>query len=352
MRWLALPLLLGLAHGVTDGVVGWLLGSLIQTLPLPQVGLMILLYNFLAFAGQPVAGLLVDRLKRPRTAVLVALLLTSAVLLVGRADPISAVALAGLGSALFHVGGGALALGATPGRAAGPGIFAAPGVLGLAVGGVLASNRTTIIWPVLLLLLLLIISIVILSLSQPDLLDHQHRADTPHFTGHDVIMLMLLGAIASRSLIWSSLQFVFQAQGELIVQMAVAAALGKLAGGVLADRLGWRCWVMGTLALAAPLLVVGEGYPALFLAGVALLQSVTPVTLAAMGRLLPRAPAMAAGLTLGFGVALGGIPVAVGTGAMIITPPGILLIILVALPLLFWSLQRAETVERSYASSP
>lgn len=181
MRWLALPLLLGLAHGVTDGVVGWLLGSLIQTLPLPQVGLMLLLYNFLAFAGQPVAGLLVDRLKRPRTAVLVALLLTSAVLLVGRADPISAVALAGLGSALFHVGGGALALGATPGRAAGPGIFAAPGVLG---------------------------------------------------------------------------------------------------------------------------------------------------------------------------VALGGIPVAVGTGAMIITPPGILLIILVALPLLFWSLQRAETVGRSYASSP
>src|SRR5262245_43874184 len=164
MRRLTLPLALGLAHGVADGAAGLLLGGLPGSMPLEQVALLVLLYNALAFGGQPVVGLLADRAGRPRAAALVGLLLLAGALLAGIGQPQAAVALAGLGSAAFHVGGGALALCATKGRASGPGLFAAPGVVGLAAGGALAAAGYTAIWPFLLPLLALAVAITTIEL--------------------------------------------------------------------------------------------------------------------------------------------------------------------------------------------
>ena len=123
------PLLLGLAHGVADGSVGMQLGSLNGTVSFERIGLLVLLYNLLAFGSQPLVGLVIDRLRAPRGAVLLGLACHCAALLLSHAAPAGAVVLAGIGSAAFHVGGGALALCATSGRAVGPGLFAAPGVV-------------------------------------------------------------------------------------------------------------------------------------------------------------------------------------------------------------------------------
>src|SRR5262245_205869 len=160
MRRLTLPLMLGLAHGVADGAAGLLLGGLAHTMSLERVALLVLLYNALAFGGQPIAGLIADRLGRPRAAAVAGLLLLSAALLLGQRQPQLAVALAGMGSATFHVGGGALALCATRGRAAGPGLFAAPGVVGLAACGALAAGGYLLVWPLVLALGVLMFAIV------------------------------------------------------------------------------------------------------------------------------------------------------------------------------------------------
>src|SRR5262245_55559031 len=165
MRRLALPLILGLAHGVADGAAGLLLGGLPHMMTLERVALLVLLYNALAFGGQPLLGLIADRVGQPRTAALAGLLLLAAALLAGQ-QPLAAVVLAGLGSAAFHIGGGALALCATQGRAAGPGLFAAPGVVGLAAGGALAAAGYTAIWPFLLPLLALAIAITAIEIPE------------------------------------------------------------------------------------------------------------------------------------------------------------------------------------------
>ncbi len=179
MRRLTLPLVLGLAHGVADGAAGLLLGGLPRTMGLERVALLVLLYNALAFGGQPIAGLIADRLGRPRGAALAGLLLLSVALLLGRSQPQLAVALAGLGSAAFHVGGGALALCATQGRAAGPGLFAAPGVVGLACGGMLAVGGYSAPWPFLLPLLALAAAIARMALpAMPYLATTDHRPPT------------------------------------------------------------------------------------------------------------------------------------------------------------------------------
>ncbi|HWQ14760.1 MAG TPA: hypothetical protein VNL77_18320, partial [Roseiflexaceae bacterium] len=70
--------LLGIAHGLGDGAAGYLLGGLARSMLLADVALLVLLYNALAFGGQPLAGMLVDRAGRPRAAALAGLLLTLA----------------------------------------------------------------------------------------------------------------------------------------------------------------------------------------------------------------------------------------------------------------------------------
>jgi FSR family fosmidomycin resistance protein-like MFS transporter len=363
MRRLTLPLILGLAHGVADGAAGLLLGCLPQAMTLERVALLVLIYNALAFGGQPIVGLITDRLGRPRAAALAGLLLLASALLLGQRQPQLAVMLAGLGSAAFHVGGGALALCATQGRAAGPGLFAAPGVVGLAVGGALAASGYIAPWPFLLPLLALVVAVARIeppalpdwaTTGQPDT-RHKTR-DTRYTTGdqaqsticnlqsaipegHDIVMLVLLAAIALRSAVWSAVELLFDGRYETLLMLALAAAAGKILGGLLADRFGWRRWVIGALLLATPLLAFGGRNLFLLLPGVALLQSATPAALAMTWRLLPRQPATAAGLGLGLAIALGGIPTLGGLGPALAVPPVLIGVLLAAALALWWALR-------------
>jgi FSR family fosmidomycin resistance protein-like MFS transporter len=218
------------------------------------------------------------------------------------------------------VGGGALALCATHGMASGPGLFAAPGVVGLALGGLVAARGVLATWPALALLALLI---GLIALLRPPTLPYTAAPAEPLLEGHDLVMLLLLAAIAFRSALWSAFQVVFHGEWEMLLAMAAAAAAGKLAGGILADRFGIRRWAMLALALSTPLLALGQRQPAVLLAGVALLQSATPACIVAVSRLLPRRPATAAGLTLGLAIAAGGIPALAGAGPFLAAAPAL-----------------------------
>lgn len=335
MRRLILPTTLGLAHGVGDGAAGLLLGALPRVMPLEQVSILVLLYNLLAFGAQPMVGWATDKLRRPRAVAVTGLLLLGLALLIMHPQPVLAVILAGLGSATFHVGGGALALCATQGRAAGPGLFAAPGVLGLAIGGALAITNHIFVWPFLLLLAGL--AGLILALKAPAL-PYTTQESEPLFESHDLIMLVLLAAISLRSLVWTTLQYLLQMRWEMLLLMAVAAMLGKALGGFLADYVGWRRWTLGALLGAALLLNFGARHPWALILGVALLQSATPAALAATLRLMPRQPATAAGLALGLAIALGGLPMLGGWTLAIGSPPVLAVIAAVAAMLLVLAL--------------
>jgi FSR family fosmidomycin resistance protein-like MFS transporter len=334
-----------------------LLGSLPHSMALEQVALLVLMYNALAFGAQPLVGLIADRVGQPRAVALLGLGLLGFALVVFGEQPRLAVALAGVGSAAFHVGGGALALCATRGRAAGPGLFAAPGVVGLAAGGALAAGGYLLVWPVLLTLGVLAFALIELELPalpyEPAIDDRrsttnslqsssiaEHRSSSVEFERHDLVMLALLAAIALRSAIWSSLQFLSAGHYDMLIAMAVAAAAGKIAGGALADWIGWRRWAFGALALAASLLALGGQSLVALLAGVALLQSVTPLAIAATARQLPRQPATAAGLALGLAIAIGGIPSVGGLSAALGAPIALASMLVAAALALWWAVSR------------
>jgi len=304
MKQLGLPVLTGLAHGVSDAVAGFLVVQVLMLNSLPTVDY-ILLYNALAFGLQPVAGLLLDTLNVPRRAAALGLLLSALSLSLTWFSLTWGILFAGLGSAIFHTGGGSTALTSTPGRAAGPGIFAAFGVIGLAVGSQLGFyySVTTIIGFVLTLIILAVtlwfFPVSSTMFSKPDSVS----------IGMNIELLAfgLVLAIALRSFVWAGLQSGAAGYSQLALSIALAAGLGKLLGGFLADQFGWHTYAVIATVMGAFLLAFRGEVLWLLLAGIFFLQSVTPLSLAALGRLMPSSPALAASLALGVGVLLGGL---------------------------------------------
>lgn len=337
-RPLPLVALLGAAHAVSDGAAGLLIGHLTTKTPVAELGVVVLMYNALAFAAQPAIGLLVDRVRRPRAAVFASLgLMGMALLMIDQ--PLAAVILAGLASAVFHVGGGTIAINVTPDRATGLGVFAAPGVIGLACGTALAV--TDLFNPEVFLMLLALVGVGFGLMSRSMSMERS-LPETPVFEDHDLIVVVLLAAIALRSTLWTSFEWVLNGNLPMVLAAAWVAGAGKAIGGVLADRFGWRRWAIGALTIAAPLLVVGPGSVVTFLIGLALLQSVTPVALAAIAKMLAGQPGVAAGLSLGLSIAVGGLFVFGGLAPFIAAPPIIVGLLAGIGAGMWWALRRGK----------
>lgn len=306
---------LGAAHAVSDGSAGWLIANSASRLSIAEVGVLTIIYNALAFAAQPAVGLLLDRIQQPRRTVFASFGLMGLAVLVAN-QPLFAVALAGLASAMFHVGGGMLAIGAARDRATGLGVFAAPGVIGLAIGAALAAADSG---PLVLVILLIAVTIGIGWLTRSVIPERSEPKVTP-LVDRDLIVITVLIAIALRSAVWSAFEWMLNGNTSMLLAAALAAGTGKIVGGALADRLGWRPWTIGSASLAAVLLAIGPSGGGLFLIGLALLQSATPVALAATVQLLPGRSGLAAGLSLGLAIAVGGLFVFAGWGAYLASP--------------------------------
>jgi FSR family fosmidomycin resistance protein-like MFS transporter len=305
-----LPLLLGLSHGISDAAAGLLVMQVLMLNIAPEGAFLILLYNGLAFGLQPLAGLILDRLNQPRQGAAAGLVLTAVGIITSWKSLPFGIFLAGLGSMFLHSGGGSVAITSTPGKASAPGVFAAFGVVGLAIGSQLAfyfSETTTIVFIGGLLTLALIIWLwkVPFSASLENdgivLPDYLKTIAWP-------LVIALIFAIALRSLVWTGIGSGAAGYSRIALSLALAAGAGKLLGGFAADRLGWLRYLVVALVLTMILLVMGRNWFAPTLVGVFCLQSVTPLSIAALGRLMPRTPALAASLALGTAIILGGVP--------------------------------------------
>jgi len=332
-----LPIILGLAHGVNDCAAGMLLGNLSGSVSIYGAGFLIFLYNILAFGAQPLAGLLTDRIKNPKLISVLGILIMAASLAASAISPVISVILAGAGSAMFHVGGGALALCVTPGKASGPGMFAAPGVAGLALGGYFAFYGEFHLIP---LLIMLAVTGALIIASQIPVMPYSLPKETEEFEKHDLIMVVILFAIALRSAVWNIFQYIGTGSEFNLILIGIAAMAGKMGGGFAADKIGWRNYTVPALITSIPLLILGGSNIAFFLPGIALLQSVTPVLIAAVAKGMPRLPATASGLTLGFAIAAGGLPFTAGIDIeMINSPPVISAALLVTALTLYYVLK-------------
>jgi MFS family permease len=122
---------------------------------------------------------------------------------------------------------------------------------------------------------------------------------------HDIIMILLLTIISLRSVIWNVFQLLHENNYEWLIAIATAAAAGKIAGGWLADKIGWRLYVLISLTAATPLLTLFKKELILFCIGVGLLQSGIPATTSLLIHSMRGKTERAIGLSFGTAIIAG-----------------------------------------------
>jgi len=272
---------------------------------------LVLGYDLLAFGLQLPLGMVVDRLRVVRAALISGLILTFGGLLLIEHAPVATMLVAGIGNALFHLGAGAFVLVAAQGRAAPAGVFVAPGALGLGLGMWMGRDADLAIWP--LVALLAIALAVALRLRNPRT-DGSEQPARPVGSGTQARLTLwwsVLGLLVASIMVRS---FVGFAGGRgcppgllLAFGIPIAGFVGKLVGGLISDRIGWLETSVGALLLSAPILAFAGHTPAGLLPGLVVFQVTMPVTLTAAYLLFPRSPATAFGLPC-LGLIVGSLP--------------------------------------------
>ncbi len=294
----------------------------------------IVLYNVLAFGMQLPFGWISDRLKIPVLSAILGILSLSAGLFLFR-FAILATILAGLGNALFHVGGGTISLNYKPQKAALPGVFVSTGGLGLFAGGWLVKLYG--FHTLHFLIPLLVTAIILLFLK--DLSINYKIPAKGKINYRYLIIVLILITICIRSVVGLSLNFPWKSNTTLLLLLTATLVLGKGLGGFLADYLGWIRVSVGGLVISAVLLFFGGNYSVPGLAGVFFFNLTMPVTLVAVSNLLPGRPGFAFGSTT-VALLVGALPTFYGFKGFFGNPVVVFICILISAIILFYSLRK------------
>jgi MFS transporter, FSR family, fosmidomycin resistance protein len=315
--------LYGAAHFVVDICCAAVVFGVFVTQDVsPEVfAALLLLYHVIAFGLQSVLGLLVDATRAPRAAAVVGGLVSAIALLIP--SPIAAVVVTSFGNALFHVGGGVIALQATGHRATASGLFVAPGSLGLLLGTVLGKSGLAVAVPLLLATAIVCLLMACTPVSEA------RKVDKPRSQSDvEPVLALVLLSVVVRSVLGFLVLFSWDMQPAALLALTAATVLGKAVGGIVADRWGWMRTAVGSLLAALPFLVCGPTFPIAAIPGLFFLNMTMPITLAAVAETLPGRPGFAFGLTT-LALLVGEIPFFLG-GA-IGSPIFVLLLVLLSL---------------------
>jgi len=226
----------------------------------------LLLYNFIAFMGQPFIGFVIDRFERKMDERILVLASFIPILVLGvlaafynASEPFIYVACAifGLGNAIFHVAAGKLVL-KVSNKSRDGGIFVSSGALGIALGSIMFrigdGGWLLFIYLLVTLIAVPLIGLVLMRLGKLERNDEIEQ--DKHRASHIVIVLLL---IAFAALVRSFGGFAIDASAfdALTVAAVVAAGAfaGKFIGGFIYDRYKGPVTIVSSLVISGASLI-------------------------------------------------------------------------------------------------
>ncbi len=271
-----------------------------------------LLYNFCAFAIQMPAGLIADKLDKNAAVAAAGLILTMVSFLCYPIPLLCAVIL-GMGNCLYHVGGGVDVLNFSDTEQWMLGVYVSPGAIGLFVGGILAGNEFFTLqlgFAVMLVAFLLITLALHLTCSLKAPSGNAKPSIKPSAKKPIISAIALMLVVVMRSYVGLTMKFEWKT-GALAVFAVLGLALGKAAGGFLADRFGAIRTSVISLSLSAGFFLLSD-IPICGLSAIFLFNMTMPLTLFAMSRIFDGARGFAFG-ALTFALFLGYFPTVISS---------------------------------------
>lgn len=303
--------------------------------------LLLLIYNFCAFALQMPFGLIADHINKNAVFAASGCILVAAAYGFGRI-PLAAVLFAGIGNGLFHIGGGIDILNISTEKASALGVFVSTGAFGIYFGTML-GNRDVLSGINVILSLLAAAAVILIVCYR------RRRSFTSDnlpvsfgglpYAGILIGVVCLFSVVCLRSYVGLTMNFSWKGQGWWGLIFVCAVVFGKMCGGFLADWIGAIRASIISLGLSALLFLVSN-YPPFGVIAVFLFNMTMPVTLWAVARVMKGCKGFSFGL-LTFGLFIGFAPVYLGIGYASAVPLGFAAFAAVSLILLVFGLRKA-----------
>jgi len=266
-----------------------------------------IIYNVAAFVLQAPFGFIIDKALNPKFAAILGLFFVAVSFLFWN-NIFAALIIAGIGNALFHVGGGSLVLSLKNRKSTFSGIYVAPGGIGLVAGSFLSVSQISI-HLLLFPLTLIFLGLILYFIQTPEFNRTNEKESISDYRALIIVLLMI--PIVVRSMTGLTVEFPWKENQFLYLLLIAAIAFGNAFGGILADKYGLRKVGVGGLLVSAPLLAFFTFVPVLGITGAFILNFTMPVTLIAIWNVIPRYRGLSFGLTT-VALFIGALPTIIG----------------------------------------
>ena len=302
----------------------------------------IVFYNFFAFAVQLPIGIIADKINKNAICSAIGCILVAIAFGCSNFGIVACI-IAGIGNAMFHVGGGIDVLNISNKKATPSGIFVSTGAMGIFLGGksgLIGFNKYYII------ILILLISSITLFYLYKQIKDKvkNEKVIIPKINASKLIAIICLTiTVVIRGYVGLILSFEWKSSLILAVISIFAVVFGKMLGGIIGDKIGFMKISLLSLILSAFLFVFAFNNSILGILSILLFNMTMPITLIALSNILFNNKGMAFGL-LTLALFIGAIPVFLGYTNAIFTPIGLLIITLISAIILYVGIKKYNEI--------
>lgn len=260
-----------------------------------------LLYDALAFLPQNTLGIIADKFNKIPFGVIGFIMVTTALFLPFGWFSVTIIA---LGNALIHVDGAEKTLLNSGGKITPNAIFVGGGSFGVITGRLLGgiSSKLILIIPVALCVLFLVLILIFTHLNGFTTSVFQPNATKfPSVTNpkmpNGLLVFIIMFAVAVRGYIGYAVPTSWSVTNLHLIILYSYMGFGKMLGGVIVDKLGYKKATIISIVGALPFLLFGNTLPILSLTGVLLYSASMPITVGIIYSRFTKSPGFAFGIT-------------------------------------------------------
>ena len=314
---------------------------LVSNLVLQKMGLGInlfialLLYNFFAFAVQLPIGIIADKVNKNAICSAIGCLLVAIAFGFSKFGIISCI-IAGIGNAMFHVGGGIDVLNISNKKATPSGIFVSTGAMGIFLGGKSASIGFNKYYIVILMLLISAISLFWLYNQIKGKVNNSEIKTIKLSKNEWIAIICIFITVCIRSYVGMILSFAWKSTFIFALLSVLGVVFGKILGGIIGDKIGFEK-ISISLLISAICFIFSFTNPVIGIIAILLFNMTMPITLICLSNILDNNKGLAFGL-LTLALFVGAIPTFVGYNQLF-TKIGLFVITLISSIILYIALK-------------
>jgi len=302
----------------------------------------VLLYNFFAFAMQLPIGIMADKINKNAICSAIGCVLVAIAFGFSSLGMIACV-IAGIGNAMFHVGGGIDVLNISNKKATLSGIFVSTGAMGIFLGGKSGSVGFDTYSIVIFVLLISAMALLWLYNQIKDKVKNE-KVILPTTSKNEMIAIAcLIITVAIRGYVGLILSFEWKSNMILAFISILAVVFGKMLGGVIGDKIGFTKISLLSLGVSAFLFIFAFDNSILGILAILFFNMTMPITLTALSNILFNNKGMAFGL-LTVALFIGAVPVFFGYEDVLFNATGLFFVTILSAIILYIGIKKYSTI--------